>query len=272
MLETDRHQHSKAGALSGTQAGAKAELTIRANGDDIERSNWDRLESYVHRYEEVWRALVAPLRAPNSILFRDGIDKDFEEFAMCHYTSYVNLARALNKIDCRQDDLKFAHEIWANMQHSAEVAIKSVGAFKQIYLACTLPRRDPKINTTRLEAAKGAVKKYRNTLHDPIVATAKHGEVRLLPKPERLDQYHRWTSVMYHRREEDFVPVDELLSSHFRSLASALQGVWGEIVERCNEIMFTAEFRNRQDSGTTPTLASTVSSVGASGSIIVSHE
>lgn len=97
---------------SGDQHDSELAFTVLANGDEIERSNWERLQPYIHRYEAVWQVLVAPLRAPNSIMFRDGIDEDFEEFAMCHYTTYVNLARALNKMECRQDDLKFADEIW----------------------------------------------------------------------------------------------------------------------------------------------------------------
>lgn len=248
---------------------AEGALTLRNDGDDIERKNWDRLEPHVHRYEEVWLTLVAPLRGRGSIQFRKGIDGDFEEFAMCHYTTYVNLARALEKMESRQDDLKFADEIWSNLQHSAEVATKAIAAYKKIYLACSMPRRDPKINISPLEKIIGVLKRYRNSLHDPIIGTAKRDGVRLFPKAERLDHYHRWTAVMYDRRDEDFVPVEELLWSHFRRLASALQGVWGEILLRCDEIKLTSEFRKRQAAGEIENFGLTAGTVAASGTFFV---
>ena len=101
------------------------EITIRSDGDQIERDNWEVLQPYIHRYEIVWRLLVEPLRSSGSIYLRDGIDETFEEFAMCHYTTYVNLARALEKIDSCADDFKFAEEIWANLKSSAQLSIFS---------------------------------------------------------------------------------------------------------------------------------------------------
>jgi hypothetical protein len=106
MSEQKRRAKS-AGSLGGvTEQGCEAEFSLRNHGDEIERNHWDRLEPYVHRYEAIWRILVAPLRRPHSTWFREGIDEDFEEFAMCHYTPYVNLARALNKMTSREDDFE----------------------------------------------------------------------------------------------------------------------------------------------------------------------
>jgi hypothetical protein len=271
MRRQDSERSSDRSLEPEAEQGSGVELTISKDGDEIERNNWEGLKQYAHRYEDVWRILVAPLRAPDSIWFRDGIDKDFEEFAMCHYTTYVNLARALDKLLSRRDDLKFADEIWSNMQHSAEVATKAIDAYKKIHLACSMPRRNPRINTTRLEDIKGVLKKYRNSLHDPIIGTAKRNGVRLWPKQERLDQYHYWTSVMYHRREDDFVPVEDLLRSHFQSLTSALQGVWGEILMGCDQLKHATEFRNRRAAGVTSSMGSTSNPIGVSGTIVVPH-
>jgi hypothetical protein len=201
MSERKRGVKSAGSLGSGAPPGCEAEFSLRSHGDELERDHWDRLEPYVQKYEAIWRILVAPLRRPHSTWFREGIDEDFEEFAMCHYTAYVNLARALNKMTSREDDLKFSDEIWSNMQHSGEVATKSIAAYRRIHLACSMPRRDPRINTAQLESSKGVLKKYRNALHDPIIGTAKQAGVRLLPKRERLEHYHRWTTVMYCRDE-----------------------------------------------------------------------
>jgi hypothetical protein len=158
------------------------EFTIRSDGDQIERDNWELLAPHIHHYEIVWRLLVASLRSPGSIYLRDGIDEVFEEFAMCHYTTYLNLARALAKIDASADDLKFLEEIWANMHRASEVAIKGVAAFRTIYKDCVMPRQNPAVNTLQLEKLEGGLKKYRNILHDPIMGTAKDQGVRLVPR------------------------------------------------------------------------------------------
>jgi hypothetical protein len=245
------------------------ELMLGLDGDEIECTNWQRLSPYVHRYEPVWRVLVAPLRAPNSIMFRNGIDEQFEEFGMCHYTTYVNLARALNKIEAKLEDFKFAEEIWANLHRAAEVASKAVDAFRKIYLECTIPRQRSKVNTSKLQALEAALKKYRNTLHGPMIGTAKRDGVRLLPRRERLDQYHRWTAIMYRQNTEDFIAVEELLWADFRSLCSVLQSVWGEILQDCERIVGSDTFVTRRAGGNLQSLASTTTRFGASGTIIL---
>lgn len=123
------------------------EITILSHGDEIERDNWELLKAYIHRYETVWRLLVVPLRSAGSIYLRDGLDEALEEFAMCHYTTYVNVARASEKIEACADDFKFSEEIWANMHRAAEVAIKAVFAFRTIYKDCIMPRRNPTVTT-----------------------------------------------------------------------------------------------------------------------------
>jgi hypothetical protein len=244
-------------------------VCLQDDGDEIERTSRERLRSYIHRYEDIWLLLVEPLRASRSIMFRDGIDEDFEEFAMCHYTTYVCLARALDKIERQPEDLKYSEEIWSNLHRAAEVAVKAVGAFNEIHLACTTPRRKAKIDTVGLQKIEIVLKKYRNTLHDPVIGTAKLNGVRLVPRPDRLDHYHRWTTIMYHRRDDDFVPTEELLRSHFRSLTSALEGVWGEILHAGADLSGSREFLSRRAAGREPALASTANPFGASGTIIL---
>ena len=106
-----------------------------------------------------------------SIYLRFGIDPNLETFAMNNYTAYVNMTRALGKIESNADDLKFAEEIWANLQRAVEVASKATEAWSKFYRECT--GKDAQINTEQLESAKRSVKIYRNRLHHPILATSK---------------------------------------------------------------------------------------------------
>src|ERR1035437_8458877 len=141
-------------------------VSLLSHGDQLEKETWTKLEPYLSKYEIVWRMLVVPLRAPGSIYLRVGINPDLETFAMNNYTAYVNMTRALSKIESNADDLKFAEEIWANLQRAVEVASKAAKAFSESYRDCT--RKDAKINTEQLDSAETSVKIYRNRLHHPI--------------------------------------------------------------------------------------------------------
>lgn len=243
--------------------------TIPGNGDQIERDNWDLLKPYIHHYESVWLFLVVPLRSPDSIYLRDGIDEQFEEFAMCHYTTYVNVARALQKINAAADDLKFAEEIWANLHRAVEVAIKAVDSFRAIYMDCVMPRRRPEVSTAELDRIESSLKKYRNMLHDPIIGTTKENGFRLLPRREVIERYHRWTTIMYHRKSEDFVAVDSLLRSDFLSVCSTLQTIWKQMEGAFNDLQSNQSFLKRRSAGISGTLISTANPNATSGTFVL---
>jgi hypothetical protein len=180
-------------------------------GDELERETWEELRNYIGLYETIWRLFSLPLRVENSISFRDGIDPDLEILAMCNYTAYVNVARALKKIKAMEDDLKFSEEIWANLQRAVEVGKKAAGAFKKVYVSST--GKNPKLDRRQLESAELQIRKYRNRLHETVPAMIKDtAKTRLLPKRELLSQYELWTKVMYHARRDDFVTVEGQLS------------------------------------------------------------
>jgi len=141
------------------------------HGDAFERSTWPTMRSYVSKYETLWQMHVAPLRTPGSIALRDGIDEDFEFFAMNHYSIYVNLFRAYDKIHANLDDFAFAEEIWANLQRAVEVTIKEGTKFKKIYLDVT--GKESRIDTAKLDNLIESIKAYRNILHHPVQASIK---------------------------------------------------------------------------------------------------
>jgi hypothetical protein len=187
---------------------------------------------------------VVPLRAPGSIYLRLGINPNLETFAMNNYTAYVNMTRALTKIESNADDLKFAEEIWANLQRAVEVAIKAAKAFSEFYRDCT--RKEARINTEQLDSAETSVKIYRNRLHHPILATLKdENETRLIPKRDKIEKYNLWTKVMFDRDLSDFVPVESQLRDDFSRVCSSLQGFWAQIEELSVELLQNAEYQRR---------------------------
>ncbi len=84
---------------------------------------WESLRPHFHRYETLWPTHIFPLRSPGSIYLRKGIDEDFETLAMRNHTTFVNVARAFQKIESRSEDYKFSEEIYANLQRAAEVVV-----------------------------------------------------------------------------------------------------------------------------------------------------
>jgi hypothetical protein len=251
---------------SGERQSAEQSLvSLSESGDATEQEWWPQLQTFVSKYEVLWRMHVEPLRSSNSIYLRDGIDADFETFAMNHYTAFVNLARALDKIQRHSDDLKYAEEIWSNLQRVAEVAANATSAFKKIYRKCT--HKDPRINTAKLLAVTDSLKKYRNVLHDRMPGTVMDSSgMRLIPRREIMEKYSLWTTAMYHRDDSDFVPVEAQLQNDFARLCAILQDLWGQIEDASHPLVTDKDYLALRAAGTTgSSMGSVVHSLAASG-------
>lgn len=219
-------------------------ISLLSHGDALEMKTWTKLEPYLSKYEAVWRMQVVPLRAPGSIYLRFGVDPNLEIFAMNNYTAYVNMTRALGKIESNADDLKFAEEIWANLQRAVEVASKAAKAFSDFYRDCT--GKEAKISTKQLESAMTSVKVYRNRLHDPILATLKdENGTRLIPRRDKIGKYNLWTKVMFGCDLTDFVPVESQLRDDFSRVCSSLQDFWAQIEKLSQELLQSDEYQRR---------------------------
>jgi hypothetical protein len=210
------------------------------------------MQAYISKYEILWQMHVEPLRDPGSIDLREGIDPDFELFAMNHYSAYVNLVRAREKIEVKSDDLGFAEEIWAQLQRTVEVAIKQAEAFADVYADVT--KKKSRVRTDKLRGLESSIKEYRNILHEPIQASVKTADgVRLIPRRESLQKYKRWTDVMYRRNEADFVPVDTELRADFNRVCGILQGFWADIERESQNILGSNKYLARRRLGRTTT-------------------
>jgi hypothetical protein len=224
------------------------EVSLLQDGDKIEQKWWTKLKPNVPSYEVVWRMHVVPLRSPGSILMRAGIDEDLEMFAMNHYTAFVNLARALEKIEIKIDDLKFPEEIWSNLQRAIEVTIKdkkAVWRFSKVYQDCM--GKEANIDIRKLHKADKAVSRYRNRLHEALLGslTNEHGDDRLIPKMSKLTKYERWTKVMYEYDLSDFVTVESLLRQHFSQTCEALQDLWTQIDGLSEDLVTNEKYKAR---------------------------
>jgi len=219
-------------------------VSLVSHGDQLEQETWTTLEPYLSKYEVIWRMHVVPLRAPGSIYMRSGINPDLETFAMNNYTAYVNMTRALNKIESDADGLKYAEEIWANLQRAVEVAKKAADAFSNFYREYT--KKEVKINTQQLDSAEASVKIYRNRLHHPILATLKdENEARLIPKRDKIEKYNLWTKVMYDRDLSDFLPVETQLRDDFSRVCSSLQDLWAQIEKLSVDLLQNTDYKKR---------------------------
>jgi len=233
-----------------------AEVSLLVDGDETERNAWESLRPYFHRYEGFWHTHIFPLRCPGVITLRDGIDEEFETLAMCNYTTFVNVARAFQKIQSKSEGLKFSEEIYSNLQRAAEVAIKTVDSFRKIYQACLNRKSD--VSTSPLSKIELSFKTYRNILHDPILATVKKDGVRLIPRRDKTEKYRRWTTAMYHQEPVDFVAVETQLRSDFEALCSALQSTWKAMEEASIVLIKNREYIRRRSKGVSPSKPSTV--------------
>jgi len=156
--------------------------------------------------------------------------------------------RSREKIETKSDDLGFAEEIWAQLQRAVELVIKEAEAFDRIYLGAANKR--PRVDTTDLHELQSSIGEYRNILHEPIQASIKNADgIRLIPRRDTLDKYKRWTDVMYHRTEEDFVPVDAELHSDFHRVCGILQGVWSDIERASREILENKQYLTKRNLG-----------------------
>jgi hypothetical protein len=103
--------------------------TLLTDGDALERSTWMSVRDLFPHYEEFWQMHLLALRAPGSIQPRRGIDEDFEFLAMFHYSTYVNLQRAIEKSQNADDGaFRFPDEVYLRLYAAAELGFKVSGS------------------------------------------------------------------------------------------------------------------------------------------------
>ena len=195
-------------------------------GDKTERDHWGHLRKLVPHYESFWQSYVYPLRARESIWFREGIDRDLEEIAIANYSTFAALARARHRIFSKHEEYRFIEEHYAAVQRSAEIGVKLVNHFSSFFKNIT-GTRSPVVAGPLERFSDERLKRYRNLLHDAMLATPKDDRRRrLIPRPDYIDHYRLWTAVMYDLQREHFIPATDQIRSDFLATCSLLEDAW----------------------------------------------
>lgn len=242
--------------------------TIAKDGDAVEKETWPALAPFFPHYEEFWRVHLVPLRSTGSIHPRRGIDEDFEFLAMQHYSLYVVLGKAYERILGPQasTSIGFPDDIYALLQRVAELALKVASRFEQLFDACV--QREINVDTLKLSKFIQRIDGYRNLIHQEFLAVQADPRGRIfVPRPEKLVQYPKWTDVLYHACAEDFVDVHTQLIDDFRSLCSALETTWKDLCELSGQLITNQNYQEKQARGESVRLVS-LSAPPVSGTMI----
>ena len=225
--------------------------TLEQDGDALEQSTWNDIGALFPHYEEFWRTHLVPLRAKGSIQPRRGIDEDFEILAMFHYSTYVHICRASEKSQDAANVSRFPDEIYIHLYGAAELGFKLVEKFNHIFKQCT--GKNSSVASQQLRELKERFSDYRNLVHEQITGVGLDEANRLMiPKPEKLGDYRRWTAVLYERREEDFVDASFQISNDSHSLYSALETAWKGMCALSEKLVKNETYLQRQSQGESP--------------------
>jgi hypothetical protein len=241
------------------------------DGDAIEKATWPFMRDYFPHYETFWQIHVVPLRSAHSIHPRRGIDEDFEFLAMQHYSLYVNLGNAYKKIQEMEAKIStspgFPDEIYGMLHRAAELAVKVSGRFKKIFAECL--GKSVHIDTFPIQALMERIGRYRNLIHQEFPAVQVDAGRLLIPRPEKLEEYARWTDVLYRPRAEDFVDVGRQLMNDFCALCSALESTWKNLCDLSKQLSENRQYLQRQSQGESVPLVS-LTSLSASDRVFIS--
>jgi len=227
-----------------------AQATIPQDGDAVEKATWPALAPFFPHYEEFWRTHLVPLRSAGSIHPRRGIDDDFQVLAMQHYSLYVVLGRAYDRILGTEasTSIGFPDDVYGQLQRVAELAQKLVERFEQLFYSCV--QEKVKVDTLTFTKIIHRIDGYRNLIHQEFLAVQTDPDGRIfVPRPEHLERYRKWTDILYDARAEDFVDVHTQLIDDFRALCSALETTWKDLCELSKRLSANKSYREKQAKG-----------------------
>ena len=91
----------------------------------------------------------------------------------------------------------------------------------------------------------------------------------MLPKPEKLQEYVRWSETMFSFREQDFVAAESQVKSDFYATAAALEAAWKAMSGANHLLSESDDFRRMLHQGEPAPVASVAMPVAASGSFVI---
>lgn len=227
--------------------------TLLIDGDDIEKATWADVRALFPHYEEFWEKHLVPLRAEGSIQPRRGIDEEFEFLAMFHYSTYVKVSRAIEKCRDVRSNPRFPDEIYLHLYGAAELGFKVVDTFNRIYQQCLGTKSG--VSSTHLRALKDRFGEYRNLVHEQVSGVRLEATNLMIPVPEKIKEYRKWTAVLYEARAEDFVSVEVQVNSDLRALCSTLEDAWKGMCKASEPLAVNTDYLRRRNKGESAALS-----------------
>ncbi len=83
------------------------------------------------------------------------------------------------------------------------------------------------------KTAADYIRTYRNAIaHNPRLVYHERVDRRLkVPKQDKLNEYARWSDLVYRRRDEDLIDLDRLIESCQTDLEHATNTLWAHLIE-----------------------------------------
>jgi len=219
-------------------------IDLAIYGDGNERVMWELLRDRFPSYEVLWRWLIVPLtnrvdphftgRREDLIRFRKDIPKEseFEWMAMCHYSVFYFLARAVKRL--RDDPESLAHpEDVFFLLHSVgdnfEEFRKALYKFSS-YCGRTIS------DAVAPQYPKGfpvfhEISDYRNVLlHNPVIVRGKVEGKTLIPGWHVLESSRKSWRVALELSETDLISTKDLFDRLLGELFNELEIYWKRII------------------------------------------
>lgn len=226
------------------------QFNLKDHGDRHEQERWRLLRDRFGNYEVFWRLYVVPLTNrvlgpaaggdPSWIRVRRDIPSEWQKLALCHYSVYYRLSRAvelrLEQANTKRDKPTHPEEVISLLQTCCENvqdfydSVRDIGGDVVQYL----PRRLP--NDFPLVFRKIDV--YRNLLiHNPVLGRGETDGETLWPKlPEDPKLWLDWKnkfrfswSAVEDLGRESLVPARALLQALEDELTMCLDDTWERI-------------------------------------------
>lgn len=188
-------------------------------GDAREKELWPSLAPHFGLYALFWATYVFPLRDENGRRIRHHLDESLELMAQENYKCFLSLGHALTNLD----NVEHPEIEYNDLQTAANAAKCTVEHFVSFLRRAS--GRAVEIPVDGLADLARKVARYRNFIHEGVVALLKIDGVFHIPKPESLEKYRRW-SRLQEPDTQDFTPVAEDMRSEFSALCGLIDARW----------------------------------------------
>jgi hypothetical protein len=207
-----------------------------AYGDVREKELWPSLSLHFASYAPFWATYVLPLRDETGRSIRGDIDERLELMAQENYKCFLSLSNALANLT----NLEHPEIEYNGLQSAANAANATVEHFASF--ASAAAGRVVEIPVDDLANIARRVARYRNFIHEGVIALLRIGDAFHIPKPECLEKYRRWSRLQEADRQ-DFTPLAEDMQFEFKALCGVIDVRWKEMLALAPEMTDSDAFR-----------------------------